>query len=230
MLLTDIREAKIMLDIDPNDTTQDKKVLLFCEWSSAIIENFIGRDLSYKTRTEFYQGTGTQKLLLKKRPVFPNPPSPYAQLTVFYDTGGAFGTAPGAFSATDGTNIPLQYGVDYTLQIDQDNGSSRSAILWRLNDYWNLPQVRQVGLLSPFLGPDPGSYKITYTAGWTIDTLPSAFRAAVNILIARLNFLFPYGVMTSSESYEERSLSYLVEEDLLKLVKHLLFYYRNWSF
>lgn len=227
LLLGDLREMKVMLGWDPNFTCYDTKLLLLIEWASNIIENYIGRDLSFRTRTQFVQGTGTQKLLLKNRPVYPNPSGNFAPITVYEDTGGNFGATPGSFS-----NPPLVYGTDYTLQIDQDDGSSRSAILWRLNDYWKKPIQRQPGLLSPFVGPDSGSYKIVYTAGWTVDTLPSAFRAALNLLVAKLNFLFPLGMIVGSESYEERSISYIDERRnyLLGLVIPLIFYYKNWKF
>lgn len=183
--------------------------------------------LTFGQKMEFYKGTGTQKLPLKFRPVYA---APTIQVTV--DEAAYFGSAPGAFVGSP-TAQPLVYGVDFCLQIDQPDGlTSRSGILWRINDYWPRPQVRQAGLLSPFIADDPGSIQVIYTAGYTLDNLPSAFRVACNTLVARLRYIFPLGMELGGEGYEERSISLVTEHKdyLLSLVKPMLFQYRNWHF
>ncbi len=206
---------------------EDTKLLLYSEWASEIINTYLCRPtngIDYKTRTQYYDGTGTQRLLLRNRPVYPAPPDPYSSITVWVDQqNGYFGTPTTAFS-----DSPLVYGQDYTMQIDQDDGSSRSAILIRMNRYWPKPGMRTQGLLSPYLGQDTGSIKVQYTAGWTLDTLPAAFRMAVNILIAELRFFFPTGRWITGESYEERSVSY-ADRKWLDLVEGLLWPYKNWK-
>lgn len=183
--------------------------------------------MTFKTRTIVYEGTGTQKLLLRHRPVYPNAVAPYSPIQVIYDSQGFFGQAAGAFA--DSTTTALTYGIDYTTRIDQDDGGSRSGILIRINDYWTKPIVRQAGWLSPFVGPDTGSYQIVYTAGYTVDTLPAAFRAAANLLVTRIRYLMPLGMEIGSESYEERSISLVTERKdyLLSLVKPMLHWFRN---
>ena len=230
MLYTDIRELKSILEIDPLDLSEDKKLFFLIEHASAIIEGFIGQDFTFKTRTEFYKGSGTQKLLLRKRPVYPAPASPYTAITVTYDSSGLFGAANNAFAGA--TSTTYTYGVDYTLQIDADDGSSRSGILIRNNMVWTKPNFRQAGWLSPFMGDDTGSFKVVYTAGYSVDTLPAQFRVAANLLVTRMRYLFPLGMAISSESYEERSISLLEEKRdyLMALVKPLLFPFRNWKF
>ena len=227
MLMTDLRELKKVLEIDNADTSEDSKLLFFIEHISNWMEEWCGRDFTYKSRTEFYKGSGTQKLLLRARPVYPAPSGSYSQLTVYEDEAGYFGTAPDAFSSD-----ALTYGEDYTLDIDQDNGSSRSAILYRINGYWTRPWYRQRGLLSPFLGTDLGSYKVTYTAGYTVDTLPAVFREATNLGVARLRYVWPLGLPLSSESYEERSISVLgdVRGYMFSMVKDWIFTMKNWKF
>ncbi len=222
MIFSDLREIKLLLEIDPNNHISDNVLQLYNEWATSIIEEFCGgRRFTYRARTEYYDGTGCQKLVLRSRPVFPPITS------VIYDQGGLYGQASGAF--TNPPNTPLVYGVDYTLKIDEDDGTSRSAILYNINSYWQRPTVRQMGLLTPFQGPDTGSYQVIYNAGYTVDTLPGAFRAAAGLLVVRLNNLFPIGQAIGNESYEERSIGYIEERKdyLLALVKPLLFSYRN---
>ena len=224
-LITDLKEIKTILDIDQANSSQDAKLLLYAEWATNIISTYLGREqdgIDYKSRTQFYNGSGTQRLLLRNRPVYPNPPDPYSDLAVYVDESAYYGTATDAFAST----TLLTYGEDYTLQIDQSDGSSRSAILIRISEYWPKPPMRQAGLLSPFVGQDIGSIKVVYTAGWTLDTLPAAFRLAANMIIAQLRELFPAGRWLTGESYEERSISFMIR-DFWDLLESILGPYRN---
>lgn len=227
MLWTDLRELKAVLDIHPLNSTEDKKLNWFIEWSTGWLENVIGRDVTFKQRTQFYGGSATQKLLLRNRPVFPNIGQSDV-IQVFLDESGNFGSTSGSFDA--GTTA-LTYGQDFALEIDQDDGTSRSAILYRLGNLWPRPSVRQRGLLSPFLGPSIGNIKVVYTAGYTADTLPAQLRLACNLLVARLRYLFPLGMEIGSEGYEERSIGLVAERDdyLLSMVKPMVLQYRNWT-
>lgn len=192
------------------------------------IEEWLGRSLAYKTRTEYYKGTGTIKLLLRARPVFPVPSDGSTPLTVYVDQNGAFGAASGSFAST----TMLTYGTDYCLDIDRDDGGSRSGILYRIGAAWFKPTYRESPYLYPYLGPDMGSIKIVYTAGFTYDTLPAIVREACNLGVARLRYVWPLGLPLSSESYEERSISVLgdVKNYLHSLMKEQLIYLRNWKF
>lgn len=229
MILSDIRELKSVLEIDPADSSEDKRLLFFLEHVSDWIEEWLNRKLFYKTRTEFYKGTGTQKLLLRARPVVPAPTDGNSALTVYEDTGANFGSTTGSF---DPTTTLLTYGTDYCLDIDQDNGTSRSGILYRINDAWFRPTVRARGWLYPFQSTDFGSYKIIYTAGFTMDTLPATIREACNIGVARLRYVWPLGLPLSSESYEERSISVMgeVKNYLYSMMYGQIIFYRNWKF
>ena len=113
-----------------------------------------------------------------------------------------------------------------------DQTTSRSGILIRLNDYWPKPVVRQAGYLSPFITDDTGSIRVTYTAGYTIDSLPGQLRLAANALVARLNYLFPNFLEVSGEGYEERSFSYAVNRDnyVLSMIYPMINSFRNWHF
>ena len=224
MLLSDIRELKAQLEIDSGDTSEDKKLNFFVEIASSWIEELLNRPgLSYKSRTEFYNGTGTQRLLLRSRPVYTTP-----TIQVSVDESGYFGQPSGSFD----TNTALTYGDDFYLQTDQEDGTSRCGILIRNGTYWPKPRVRQAGLLAPFLGIGFGVVKVVYSAGYFVDNLPPAIRFACNLLVAKMRHLMPLGLELTSESYEERSMSWVGERKdyLLALVKPMIHPYRNRNF
>ena len=223
MLYSDLNELKSILGIDRGDTSEDRNLLFYIEMVSSWIEELLNRPgFTYKSRTEYYDGTGTQKLQLRSRPVFITP-----TIQVYGDESAYWGSVTDSFNAT---TTSLTYGTDFALRIDQENGtSSRSGILIRIGDYWNKRSARVHGLLSPFLDYSYGSYKIIYTAGYSVDTLPPVFRLACNMLIARLRYVMPLAVELSSESYEERSISVELKP-FLEEIKIMLLPYRNWKF
>lgn len=236
MPLIDLNTLKVLLDIDPRNTGEDLKLGFLVELASDWIAEYLDRPgLFIASRTEFYKGTGTQKLLLNSRPVYTTP-----TIVVYQDEGGYYGSTTGSFNAT--TSV-LTYGQDYGLQIDQSDGSSRSGILFRIRSVWPRPAVRSRGLLSPYIGEDFGSIKVTYTGGYTIDNLPSMFRQAVVLIVARLRQLLPLGQIIQAESYEERAISYGnlfggggggsstgTKEFIMNLARPLIFSFKNWRF
>ncbi len=206
--------------------------MLFDEWVSDIFEQIIDRPIDYKVRTYDYKGTGTYKLQLRHRPVYPLVPpvkvgnnQPFTPLSVIVQEGAYFGEAAGGF-----TNTPLTLGTNYAIKIDQDDGGSREAILYSINDAWPIGWARQQGLLSTFKVEDLGSIQVTSTAGYTIDTLPGSLRAAADLLIARLSYIFPLGMQLTSESYIERSigLSENQRRYLLGMARPLVLPFKNW--
>lgn len=221
MLFTDINEMKSVLEINIDDHSEDLNLNFFNEWASAWFEEWANRPLLKRERTEYYNGTGTSKILLKSRPVY-STPTP----TCIVDESGAFGVASGSFTGT-----ALTWGTDFTLWFDnQEDGTCRNGILLRLNTAWPIANVRSPGLLSPYLGPSYGSVKVTYTAGYTVDNLPAQLRMSMNLLIAKMRFIFPLGLDLTSDSYEERSLSWSIQNKtyLLSFVLPLWWGYRNW--
>ena len=67
------------------------------------------------------------------------------------------------------------------------------------------------------------------TAGHTADTLPAPLRMAAVTLIAKLRHVFPLGVELTSESYEERSISWTPNQKyyLMSLIRGMIEPYRN---
>lgn len=222
MLLTDLHELKAVLEIGPQDPSEDKRLNFYANWATALIEQYLDRELMKKERTEYYGGSGTQKLVLRCRPAYVTPTP-----RVWVDEEGFFGSRSGGFASGD----ELTYGDDFTLWVDGD-GVSKRAILLRASAYWPRPSVRQRGMLTPFVGEPAGNVKVTYTAGYTPDDVPGDIVAAAVLLVARLRAMFPMGAPLTSESYEDRSIS-MSDKDknwLLGQVKHMLFQYRNRRF
>jgi hypothetical protein len=228
-LFTDLDTLKIYLEIDPDNTEEDAKLTFINTCAANLIEEYLGRQNSgifYNHHVDFYNGTGTQKLVLRSRPVYTVP-----TIQVWIDEGGLWGQAPNSFDNNPQPN-QLVFGTDFALWVDQDDGSSRRAILIRNNDYWPRPVVRTVGLLSSYLGTGYGTIKVDYYAGWTPDQLPASFQMGVTQLISTMRNLFPLGEPLSSESYEERAISYLKQHKaaLTGFMKQTLFNFRNWHF
>jgi hypothetical protein len=222
MNLTDIHELKAILEITASDTSEDVRLNFYIEWATALIKEYLNRPLAYETRTEFYSGTGTQKLLLRARPVV------VTGLEVRVDNAGYYGAPDDSF----GSGSVLTFGDDYFLELDQSDGTSRSGILVRRSAVWERPFVRFRGLLSPLVGEAFGNVKVTYTGGWKPETIPPEVRQACCMLVAKLRYLYPLGVNLVSEHYEERhitigsrSRNYLLSE-----VASLIRTHRNYKF
>ncbi len=223
MLFTDLRELNTALQIDPGDTAEDKSLNFIIEWATRWIEEILNRDISYKLRTEYYDGTGTVNLLLRKRPLWPDPLP-----LVYLDESGAFGAMSGAFSTSTTQQV---YGTDFTVRWDQDDGSSRSAILIRMRDFWPKKMVRQQGYLSPFVAPNTGIIKVTYAAGYCNDNLPAMLHLATVTLCSKLRHYLPLALEVSAENYEERAIAMIAERKdfIMAGIKPMIFTLKNWN-
>lgn len=224
--MSDIRELKAYLEIDNGDTSEDLKLGFLIEAVSQWIEELLNRPgFSYASRTEYYDGTGSPKLLLRSRPVYTTP-----TIQAYQDYSGFYGATSGAF---DPGGTALVYGTDFALKVDQPDGTSRCGILIKMNSFWNKAAIRQVGYLSPFIGPSFGSIKVVYTGGYTVDNLPASFRMATNLLVSRLRYVLPLGLELSAESYEDRTIAISaiaqMKNYLLSMVRPFLWPYRNWT-
>lgn len=220
MLLTDLIECKALLGIAASDPCEDKLLNFLIEMASNWIEEWLGRSLEYKQRTEYYNGSGTLKLVLRSRPVYVD------GLQVWMDERAFFGSAPDAFN-----NDPLVYGKDFCLDIDQDNGTSRSGILIRINRIWPKQQYSARGFLTSFLGESFGSIKVIYNAGYTVDNLPPIIRLAATTLVANMRYMLPLGLDLNSDSYEAKSIGINADKKnqlMRQVVKAMLLNFKNW--
>lgn len=226
--ITDLLELKSYLEISPDDTEEDKKLFFLIDLATNWIEELLDRSLFLKERTEYYSGTGTQQLLLNCRPII----DPTSVVVVTNQTG-YYGSNPNTSGET-----ALEYGGNngFAVKLDGNdndgNPISKCGILIRIGQYWEKPQVRTWGLLSPFLGNGFGNIKVTYTAGYTIDSMPALLRGACNFLVARLRYILPVGFELSGDSYEEKNYSFASSQKqyLIGQVWPMLQNFRNWNF
>lgn len=222
LLLTDLLEVKSLLGISMSNNCDDKLLGFLIEHASNWIQEWLGRDLEYKQRTEYYNGSGTIYLPLRARPVYAT------GLQVRVDERGFYGTPTDAFD-----DDPLEYGSAYCLAIDQDDGTSRSGLLVRIDRPWRKALYGGRGMLSSWMGPSPGSIKVTYNAGYNVDTLPGIVRHACALVVARMKYVLPLGMELTSDSYEVKSIAMNPSEKnylMSQILKPMLLPYRNWTF
>lgn len=223
MILGDLPTLKALLEIPDCVTTEDRRLLIYLKWATEWIEELCDRPFAYKQRTQYLDGRGTSKLLLKARPVYPT------GMQVYVDTASHYGEGDDPFPAAS----LLTYGTDYVLQIDdEENERSKCGIVHRLNAVWPRRWMRAENYLSPFQVATKGTIKVTYYGGYTVDQMPANVRGAVITLIAKMRNYFPIGMEIGGEGYEDRSLSYTVSDRnyLLTTVKDMLINHRNWTF
>lgn len=224
MLLNDIREVKPSIGIAADNSYSDKIINFYIEYASGLIEEFLGRgDLAKLSRVGFFAGNGKQEVTLPFRPLYPNAVA--TPFRLWHNRNGKFVDA----NYTD--DDLLTYGEDYSIKPDEPDGTSRSGILIRFNAVWELDIAYSSGLLSASLQGVPGSYKVEYTAGYTVDNLPPPIRAACLMLVAKIHHILPFGMEIGSESYEERSISFLAPQRgfLMSLVRPMIMTYQNRS-
>ena len=224
LLMSDLRELKSLLNLPDGFVAQDRNLLFMISMASAWIEDYLGRELGSKARTEYYDGTGSFNITLRSRPVFTTP-----TIRCWVSTDGFWGQPTDSFPAAD----ELVYGDDFVLRIDQPNGvSSRSGILARRKSFWRPSRIREQGYLYPYVDHGHGNVKVIYTAGYTTDTLPEELRFAAATLATKMWHYFPEAAEITSENYEERSITLQLpyqKSYLLGGVKPLLNAFRNWK-
>jgi len=212
--LTDITSLKTFLGI--SDDSEDNLLALLIPQVSDAIEEYLGRTFTSATYTEYYMGEGTPFLVLNQRPVT-------SITSVYLDEEGYWGQPSGSFAAP----TLLQQGVDYALEIDQSDGTSRSGKLYRIKSYWPIAFTYITGVISSNMGPATGNVKVTYVGG---SNAPANVKLACNMAIARIRLLAPYGMALQSESYEEYSyslLGYVPDHIFTAEVRSLLARYRT---
>lgn len=155
MALTTTAELKTHLRISgaSEDTFLDQ-VRLGVE---AAVLRYLGRSIESAEATEYYDGSGRESLVLRRRPLT-------AIATLHLDQSGRYGQLSGAFASS----TLLVEGTDYMLpRVDQTEGNGGRVL--RINDVW--PHVR-------------GCIKVKYTAGYT--AVPEDLKLAVLTLCAQV--------------------------------------------
>lgn len=166
-----------------------------CDAAGKAVEAYCNRQFEQVTVTEYYAGTGTRTLVLRRRPV--------ASITeIRYDPQGYWGQAPAGFDST----TVLTQGVDYALD------SNNTGIVLRITGDWpEYPRRREWFRLARDLAPNFGDVMVTYTGGY--DPVPSNVKLACAQLVTRSAQLLQYGGPIEREHLGE--WSYKIMEPLV---------------
>lgn len=202
MALTTLTAVKLKLGI--STTTYDTVLTSLITQASAAIKKRCRRELEAADYTEYPQGFGTRKLLLKEKPI-------NSVASVRIDPTRAF-TA---------SNTLLTADVDYKIQRN---------VLYRLNNVWPAARQNIFGLLADAVVPSDGIIKVVYNAGYS--PIPDDLAAACELVVARWFGEAKDGEPMSSESLEDYSYSRATganDADPLGYVMPLLRPYIRWA-
>lgn len=159
--------VKTHLGLASEDTSLDALIDLLLLEVDEVINGYTGRgDLTSSQATEYYDGTGRERLILRRRPVT-------AVAGIWVDQAAYYGNAAGAFPSTS----EWTSGTDFALpRSDASEGNGGILIAIRNPDFggggiW--PEGR-------------GNIKVTYTAGYA--TIPKDLTlAATNLTVLLVN-------------------------------------------
>lgn len=181
--LLDLNRLKTHLNISLSDSSQDTFLAQLLDDVWETVQGWCNRKFASQTYTEYYDGTGRQELLLRKRPLT-------AIDGVWMDQIGFYGQGPGGF---DPVQTLLQPGTDYFAENFEQNETNPSKLVMITNPW-------AFGVLSvgePIGGPRSvwylgrGNVKVTYTAGYT--TCPNDLELACFQLCAMVKNSRPIG-------------------------------------
>lgn len=174
-----------------------------------------------KVVTEYYSGDGTDKLILRQRPV-------QAVGSVYVDADGYFGEGEDAFPAS----TLLTAGSDYCLVRDQHTAAaekSKVGMLLRIGGVWPDITRHARGLLSGERVSGRGNIKVTSTVGWA--NVPEPTQMAVHMLVGMMRATQGLGgaVRSLSLDYFSYTLATAAEtKDDVLTVKRLLGVGKEW--
>lgn len=170
MALASLYRLKIALGI--TDSVYDILANNCLDAASQAVKNYLHREIELKTYTHFFDGDGSNVLLLRQRPVI-------SITSVNSDLAGFYGQNVAGF----GVGTSLVAGVDFALKIDDSTGStSKSGILLRTGTasvtQWSamfygtlLAGARGTPWLRGY-----GNIKVVYIAGY--DPIPDPIQQA----------------------------------------------------
>ena len=231
MAISSLDRVKTLLGISDSTTTYDDLITQLLAGVEAAVEGWCKREFTSATKTEFYTGGGTPRLLLRRRPVS-------SVSAVYLDLQGNYGQTSGAFAAA----TLLTAGVDYALEYEATT-TAPAGVLRRLSGYpstwqtWPETIFYGGGTLTegrggPVWPAVPGCLKITYLAGYS--AMPGDLMLAVDQLAAKLYHEGKFGGSVGPISAErledysyERATLAIESSPAIGSVKQILARYRD---
>lgn len=184
---TTVSEFKNHAGIPLTDTALDGLLEQLVPQATSVIDGFIKRHLFATDYTEYYCGKGTNKLILKQRPIN-TITSIHVRSDIFFGQGDA--VASGDL---------LTVGEDYAWE-------ANTGIIYRIGDVWK-DSSRPGDTLVLATEPGLGNIKVVYNAGYSESTLPKRVRYYANNLIVLMREAAKSGGVITSESLEYYSYS-----------------------
>lgn len=207
MSLTTLAKLKTHLSIPQSDNSEDaflNQILL--EIDTAVLR-FCKRDFASAAATEYYDGTGRETLILKRRPVT-------AVAGVWVDQAGYYGHNASGFPASSAWTIGQQFAPPSLAESEQ-NGGLLLALPggWPANFGGPWSGCSNFGWAAGTWPEGRGNIKVTYTAGYTV--IPDDLELAVHHLAAALRSTAEKGLAgpVGSETFGEYSYSLLRGSD-----------------
>ncbi len=194
MALTSRDNVKLLLSIATADTSKDALLDLLIAEADVIIENYLDRRIEQATYTEFYGGSGDERLFLKNYPVT-------SITSIHLDNGGYFGDGPDSFAA----DTLLTEGSDYVLNKDDASATavSRSGEVFRINGIWDRQRTRKRGQLCSAPSSGMGNIKVVYVGGYLV--VPKDLEHCANRVVVSIYNSRKLSSVIASESFEDYS-------------------------
>lgn len=201
--LTTLNNVKAYIGI--GDTKEDARIRFLINFASGLITNYCNRpfwlaDNEMNPLTELLSGQGDQWLMLKYWPV--------RSITSIYADDSAYW---GASSNPYASSTLLTQGTDYALAVDTIYGTSKRAMILRINGVWDTTFMRDGGMLASYIDTGLGNIKVTYTYGF--NSLPDDIVGAATVVVARMRNSTQFGQAITSEHYEEYSYTLAENKD-----------------
>jgi len=206
MAITTISAFKTYAGI--SGTAEDAFLTQILPQVEAALAAEMGRQIESANVTEYYSGTGTNSLWLRKTPV-------QSITSAYQDDDAYFGTASDPFPAA----TLLTAGTDYALQVDQPTGGGTASMggrLFRIGGVWSRPFAARSGTLLAAPSDAIGNIKVTYVAGWS--TVPTNIVLAVHLMLAQFRNQRGTGGPLQSESLDYWSATYMTPDTIASAV------------
>lgn len=217
MALTTKENIKLLLGI--SDTSKDALLDYLITQADVIIENYLDRKIEQATYTEFYSGSGTERLFLNNYPVT-------SITSIHLDNRGYFGDGPDSFAA----DTLLTEGSDYVLNKDDasETAVSRSGEVFRIKGIWDRPHIRKRGQLCSAPASGKGNIKVVYVGGFAV--VPKDLEHCANRVVVSIYNSRTLSSVIASESFEDYSYNLAGTEEAARALDSshsVLAYYKR---
>lgn len=190
--ILDLPEYRALTSLTSADETRDKALQSILNEVNDALRKALRQPLESAEYTEYYDAPPTDRIPLKHWPV--------TEVETVKVAAGSNGD-PSKFIA--GTAWE-QY-TDWILEVDQSDGSSRSAVLRSTRGFWGVSYTRPIRKQAARVNADYRAVQVVYTAGY--EQIPYSLKSAAMLMTSRLWMLRRTGQVIGSASLNGASYS-----------------------